>query len=393
MTSIVIAKTRCFVTLAAALLLGVASDVRADQAPPAANDYQIIHTFYQDNQGWYPNGSLVQTSDGWFYGTTGAGGQSDQGVLFRVKADGTYERVLSFNDPDQVGPLLPVAGLIHASDGLLYGTSAGGGEFFVWGTVYSFDPVTHAIVVLHSFGSNEDGIRPYAPLIQANDGNFYGTTYMGGKFNGGIVFKVSPTGEYATLHSFPNGATPLGALVQGRDGFLYGSTSAGGAFGLGTIFRMSLNGKTKTLHTFDGQAGDGCMPTSELVEDAKGYFWGTAMCGTKTSGQVFKINAKGKFIVVHNFRPTEGGGTGNGLILADDGAFYGTWYGTNSGAGGTVFKTLPNGKTTILHTFEPNEGEGASPVGKLTVGQDGLLYGVTISGYGNLGTIYSLPRP
>jgi len=144
-----------------------------------------------------------------------------------------------------------VAGLVQGSDSNFYGVAAhdglnGGGTAF---------KITSAgtLTVLHQFGAGVDGEEPSAGLVQARDGNFYGTTYRGGADGQGDFFRLSPGGVSANLHSFkggsnPNGGYPQANLLQGTDGWLYGTTTGGGDSGAGTVFRISTNGVYTTLH-------------------------------------------------------------------------------------------------------------------------------------------------
>jgi len=139
----------------------------------------------------------------------------------------------------------PDAGLIHAADGDFYGTTSGGGTNGQ-GTVFRITS-EGTLTTLHSF-SGPDGSQPYAGLIQSSDGNLYGTTEQGGglgcKGSGGCgtVFKVTPGGTVSTLYSFSgqDGSYPYAGLIQATDGNLYGTTSAGGANNKGTVFRLSM---------------------------------------------------------------------------------------------------------------------------------------------------------
>jgi uncharacterized repeat protein (TIGR03803 family) len=97
-----------------------------------------------------------------------------------------------------------------------------------------------------------DGSAPSGGLIQATDGNFYGTTRSGGIHGGGTIFKITPTGIFTTLYSFcaqgpscTDGEMPGGGLIQAGDGNLYGTTQLGGASancveGCGTVFKLDV---------------------------------------------------------------------------------------------------------------------------------------------------------
>jgi uncharacterized repeat protein (TIGR03803 family) len=103
---------------------------------------------------------------------------------------------------------------------------------------------------LHSFAL-ADGTYPLAGLIQAADGNLYGTTYEGGDNGLGTVFRITLSGKLTNLYSFAgtDGAKPSTRLVQATDRNLYGTTNSGGANGKGTVFKITPSGELTMLHT------------------------------------------------------------------------------------------------------------------------------------------------
>ena len=146
----------------------------------------------------------------------------------------------------------PGAGLVQASDGNFYGTTGSGGAGN-WGTVFKITP-SGTLTTLYSFCSQtncSDGANPWAGLVQATDGNFYGTARSGGNNNDdcvdstcGTMFKITPSGTLTTLYSFcsqtncSDGANPGAGVVQATDGNFYGTTGYAGAYGGGTVFRL-----------------------------------------------------------------------------------------------------------------------------------------------------------
>ena len=125
-----------------------------------------------------------------------------------------------------------------------------------------------AFTTLHSF-TGTDGDKSFAALLQANNGSLYGTTYFGGAHNDGEVFQVTTAGNVTTLHSFcsttgcSDGEYSYAVPVQGADGNFYGTTYLGGSKGDGTVFKMSPSGALKTLHSFAGS--DGSQPLAGLA--------------------------------------------------------------------------------------------------------------------------------
>jgi len=237
---------------------------------------------------------LVRGADGNFYGTTSAGGANDNslcpgdgvspgcGTVFKItpSVPVTFTVIYSFcsqtNCPDGD---FPETALLSAADGNLYGmTGAGGANGF--GTIYKIT-LGGKLTVLHNFASTENGCSNWcAPLIQATNGNFYGTAFGAGASRNGIVFKMTPAGAFTTIYNFcsqtncADGANP-NALMQATDGNLYGAAWDGGS-GSGTLFRITPEGALKTLHTFDGT--DGTAPEG-LAQATDGTLYGTTAFG------------------------------------------------------------------------------------------------------------------
>ena len=290
---------------------------------------------------------------------------------------------------------MPEAKLLKASDGNLYGTTCAGG-IYGQGSVFKVDAVRHFATVVSFAGS--DGECPAAELIQGSDGYLYGTTSSGGSnFFGaaGTIFRIStlPGGGMETLHVFQwndpaDGAYPFAGLIEAGAGLFYGTTEGGGAHGDGTVFMMDMNANpisVTVLHHFDGSvSGEGRFPTASLVED-NGVLYGTTLFGgTSDFGTIFSIDTGGfSFTTIHDF----GGGYAAypyaALVKVGD-YFYGTTQQLCSSQGnvllgcGTVFKTDATGAD-----FQPvyffRDGF-MSPVAPLLLGSDGALYGTAQAG-------------
>ena len=201
---------------------------------------------------------LIQASDGNLYGTNAFGGNyptcpdsAGCGTIFRITLDGALTTVYTFcqqtNCPDGAHPF---AGLLQASDGELYGTTAGtGAPVANAGTIFKIT-TEGAFTLLHTFGTlpnGADGANPMAGLIQATDGNFYGTTTFGADFGGGVIFQLTPAGVLTPLHHFcptnnrcPEGGGPYDSLFQATDGNFYGTAYGGYAPKFGSVFRLSM---------------------------------------------------------------------------------------------------------------------------------------------------------
>ncbi len=256
--------------------------------------------------------------------------------------------------------------------------------------------------MLYSFCSQTncaDGDDPFAPLLQAADKNFYGTTLDGGTKGYGTVFAITSAGTLTTLHSFrySDGASPVAGLIQAKNGNFYGTTLYGGAHGAGTVFEISAAGKLKTLHSF-GAAGDGANPYAALVQAADGTFYGTTYSGgAHGQGTVFAITAAGKMTTLYSFcsakKCSDGAAPYAGVIQATDGDFYGTTSQGGASNRGTVFAISAAGKLTSLHSFclKKNCVDGADPSGGLIQATNGIFYGTTTEGGANQdGTVFSL---
>ncbi len=305
--------------------------------------------------GGLPVGGLVQGTDGNFYGTTAAGGiyggdcgSEGCGTVFKITPQGKLTTLYMFEGADGLGPS---TSLVQGSDGNFYGTTAVGGIYLSdcglngCGTVFKITP-QGTLTTLHSFCSEpncSDGSSPRAALVQASDGNFYGTTSaVEGQecySDCGTVFRITPSGDLTTLHTFSgfDGTSPQAALVQASDGNFYGTTVAGGRgcrAGCGTVFKITFGGVLTTLYYFfcDQQdCSDGAAPYAGLVQASDGSFYGTATFGginVDGDGTVFRITPGGVLTTLYKFCAEylcmDGGVPYAGLVQAGDGKFYGT---------------------------------------------------------------------
>ena len=239
--------------------------------------------------------------------------------------------------------------------------------------------------VLHSF-SGSDGSGPNGNLLLDGAGNLYGTTTTGGSFGDGTIFKLSPTGDFALLHSFTGGSDgrvpETGLTLDPATGDLYGTTSGGGANGWGGVFKLTSAGALVVLHDFN-QAADGTSPNATLTRDAQGNFYGTtADDGAHGNGAVFELAANGSFNILHAFGSTEGRESVGRLLLHGTN-LYGV---TVEGGGGTgsIFEFALGGTFTTLYAMHAGEGLG----GGVARDRKGNLYGAYF-GDGN-GYVYRL---
>lgn len=380
--------------------------------------------------GGEPVASLIQGTDGNFYGTTLSGGTANVGTIFKVTPSGTFTNLHMFTGATGSGVgYYPYAGLTQHTDGMLYGetnglfdeaaaaiTNAGFGAPFkisTTGTGYT------KFFNFSGPSQTNKGRTPKGALVLASDGSFYGTTEFGGagaasSMGHGTLFRMSPAGIMTYLVDFSNngssnkGSQPNARLVDGGDGFLYGSTFDGGASDAGTLFKIKVsNGAFTTLAQFTGNSGTtpGKNPTDALFVASDGNIYGTTVNGGSLGwGTVFRLTSGGTVTTLVHFTNLTGGAQGaapfGGLAQGNDGNLYGTTrYGGESASTdhGTIYRLTPGGVLTPrLIDFSGTTGsfKGRGPVGGLIKGADGHLYGTTLQGGSGpdngYGTVYRL---
>jgi uncharacterized repeat protein (TIGR03803 family) len=365
---------------------------------------------FDNTHGANPEAGLVQALNGNFYGTTYNGGVRGYGTVFQITPSGTLTMLHSFCPQTKCKDgVNPVGGLVQTTNGDFYGTTNGGGANGSYGTVFQITP-SGTLTTLYSFCAQSgctDGEYPYAGLIQAANGNFYGTTAGGGVHgDNGTVFQITPSGTLTTLYSFcarPNcadGQLPKAGLVQATNGNFYGTTKNGGANGdSGSVFEITPSGTLTTLYSFcaviNCTAGAGANPYAGLVEAANGDFYGTTAGGGVQSdyGTVFQITPSGTLTTLLSFDGTDGAYPYAGLVQATDGNFYGTTQFGGANAKGTVFQITPSGTLTTLYSFCAQTGctDGEGPNAVLIQATDGDFYGTTeYGGTNNAGVVFSL---
>lgn len=302
----------------------------------------------------------------------------------------------------------PEANLINLN-GTLYGTTAGGGSgglYNGYGTVFSISP-SGKEKVLYSFKGGTDGATPQAALVALN-GVLYGTTFAGGgpgcegTYDGcGVVFSVTLTGKEKVLHRFGfrgspgDGIQPSVPLVAvGK--YLYGTTYFGGAYREGTIFRVSTEGKEQIVHDFHAATAnhDGAYPMAGLI-NVDGVLYGTATEGQGryyNGGAVFKITTSGQETILYNFGDTRDGGLKPAApLLAVGDHLYGTTSAGGASGHGVVFTLSTTGEDEhLIYTFGDHSDDGTAPeTGLISV--DNVLYGTTSTGGSDGGgTLFSL---
>ncbi len=368
-----------------------------------AQTFKTLDSF-DSTDGAFPWATLVQGSDGNFYGTTQNGGNtacaSGCGTIFKISPNGTLT-TFTF---DGTNGSQPFAGLVQAANGDFYGVTTGGGANNV-GTVFKFTP-NGGLTTLYNFSVNT-GYAPQGGLVLASDGNFYGTASSGGPAAGecdpgcGTIFKITPKGQYTTLHNFngiPDGGNPLATMTQAPNGKLYGTASdLGNAGSYGTVFTITPAGNFTVVHQFDNT--DGAYPFGGLILGADRNFYGQTDLGGASKfgsyGTVYKMTPAGKVTTLHSFEQTDGDNPVSNLVQGTDGNFYGTAsYGGKHPNFGTVFKITSSGTFTTLHNFDSTDG--SYPYAGLIQATNGKFYGATFGGGSSTacsfgcGTVFSL---
>jgi uncharacterized repeat protein (TIGR03803 family) len=292
------------------------------------------------------DGFVIVGSDGNVYGTDPGGGDSNGGTFFEITSAGVVSVLYNFcslaNCADGSGPGV----VLQGSNGNFYGvTAAGGTGQHSSGTVFQITPsgVLTTIYNFCSLTNCADGSGPLT-LVEGSDGNFYGATGQGATNSDGTVFQITPSGTLTTLYRFcslancVDGQYPAG-LIQATNGNLYGTTNSGGTQNRGTVFQLTPSGTLKTLHNFCSSANcaDGNGYGSYLIQGRDGNFYGTTQTGGALTrnycpdgcGTLFQLTPGGVLSTLFHFCTQSACTDGNepvGIVQASDGSFYGTTY-------------------------------------------------------------------
>ncbi|HWY19687.1 MAG TPA: choice-of-anchor tandem repeat GloVer-containing protein [Candidatus Acidoferrum sp.] len=288
--------------------------------------FQQIHS-YDLTDGSEPNAGVTLASDGTFYGTTGLGGNAGLGVLFRISATGAYTVLHEFAGGTEGA--VPGSAPIDGLDGNLYGTTYGNATTV--STIYKYTLASGTFATIYQFNNQAEGSNVVASLLRGTDGNLYGTAYQGGSAGCGALFKLSTNGTLLWDYSFPcqpGGSSPIAPLIQATDGNFYGTTYQGGAYvyNYGTVFKLTTAGVVSILYSFQGFLNnDGAFPFGGLVQGSDGNLYGSTGGGGGRLGHgtLFQISTAGAYQQIHVFTNT---GTDPLAALMQDtsGLFYGT---------------------------------------------------------------------
>ena len=294
-----------------------------------------VKVLYQFPGSGGPQGGLTLGTDGYLYGTTRFNGSSNEGTVFKIATDGTgYKTLYSFKPG--ISGYQPFSAPIQGVDGNFYGTTAYGRTTGLTGSVYKMTP-SGFLTTLYEF-DNTHGRLPTA-LIQGTDGNFYGTTVSGGTLTGtasinGVIFKMTPAGHLVWVHNFTgtDGAVPYGPIIQARDGNFYGTTKSGGSSGYGVVYKITPAGVYKVLFNFNATAGPGTNPYAGLVQATDGKFYGAAVTALAGHGILYQITLAGAYTTAYTFTPTTGQLPFVSLFQNTNGILYSDTYGGGTGS-------------------------------------------------------------
>jgi uncharacterized repeat protein (TIGR03803 family) len=316
-----------------------------------AGKLSVIHDFCQDDctDGGAPFSGLTLGVNGNFYGTTTQDLVNHGGTVYEITPAGVVTPLISFTGGDEEGT--PYGPVLQAN-GNFYGITALGGTDGD-GTAYQLTPAGK-LTTLHTFtgkDGNQAGLIPES-LLMGTDGNFYGVNPYGSENNNtcGTIFKITLKGALSTLYSFSNtseqGCGPVDGLVQAANGNFYGTAVGGGTANDGVIFKMTPTGTLTVLYNFCSadDCADGSEPNAGMILGTDGNFYGTTISGgAHNDGTIFQMTAAGKVTVLYSFCSQSGCADGenpySGLIQSTDGNFYGTTSDGGGGLnGGTAFK-------------------------------------------------------
>lgn len=303
------------------------------------------------------------------------------GIALLLAANGSGQQLQTLYGFAQP-PGNPAGGVVQGPDGNFYGTTYEGGAFG-YGSV--FRVTTNGVLTDLVDFNTVNGSYPYAGLVSDTNGNFYGTTQHGGTPGYGTVFRVTTTGALTTLTNFypAIGANPSAALIWGNDGNLYGTTVNGGTNNDGTVFQITTNGVLTTLFSFSG--ANGANPAASLFLARDGNFYGTTEHGGIGLGAVFRLTPDGTLTALGSFDYLNNGAFPICNLVEDDA---GNLYGTASAGGGvgtgsgTLFEIPATNNQVIIGLVTFSGSLGTSPNSGMVAGASNIFYGTT------LGTVY-----
>ncbi|HRG57687.1 MAG TPA: T9SS type A sorting domain-containing protein [Bacteroidia bacterium] len=366
----------------------------------SGNNFQKTHDFSAGYIGKRPIGELTEYAPGEFYGTTTKGGDYDKGTIFKYDLNnGTYNVIYHFGNNSAEGET-PRTKLLKANNGKMYGIAVEGGANND-GVLFEID-INGNYTVKYSFsfvnGAYYDTLNvDYSySVVQATDGNIYGTTITGGIYDGGVLYKFDGNGDnYVKLLDFNtslvggNGFNPMGSMVLTPNNKLYGTTYRGGnAANAGTIFSYDYIGNSYTvIHNFQDIPLDPKNPNGNLTYH-NGKLWGSCpLGGTNNHGLLYSIDTTGgAFIDTYSF-DSNTGSEPTGLMsfgnaqLGLDTLFGITHSGGDFGDGATFYYVPSNGNYTYFSFNDVVDANGNSTKsGIIQSSLDNHFYGLVERG-------------
>lgn len=356
--------------------------------------------------GSNPRAPLVADGQGFFWGTTPAGGSGDFGTAFKVgTSTGAFTSVFAFTGKSGTHPGQgSAAALVLEPAGTLLGVSPRIQNFngTVEGSIYRITPSTGAVTALLQFTGRAGaapGTDPLSTLTPVGSGIYRGTTFLGGTAGRGTVYQFNAAAATASTVANllgteppPSGAVPVGKLVSDGLGFLWGVTEKNGLFGHGTIFKLNVASRAITTMV-DFTGANGSAPVHELVLHA-GFLWGVTPEGGPATGggagTVFKVNpATGAFTSIAGFEFNTGPQEPGGALLPDGaGALWGCATAGGTHDRGAIYKVdVATGAVSVAVSFrqDPDDAPAATPLGfkptgALALATDGRIWGATLLG-------------
>ncbi|MDE2125053.1 MAG: hypothetical protein KGJ62_00500 [Armatimonadetes bacterium] len=326
-------------------------------------------------EGYPPAAGLLSAGGASFYASMLQGGVAGYGSVDSIDHSGAVTVVQSLLPGDGANPSYP---LFRAQDGSVYGvTQASTSTLFP--VVYRISPAG-VYSVLYTFPA---GNQLTSGVILASDGNLYGcgSIVVGAGSTVSALYRLTTAGVLSVVHTFNpgdlTGYEPSGQVLQASDHNLYGSTYLGGLDNLGVVYRITLAGAITTVHSFDGT--DGAYPSGVVAINSGSISGACTTGGANLNGVLFQttIGNSPQFSVLHNFSAFEGSPLGY-AVSASDGALYGVTQNGGANSVGAVYRCDLSGDFRLLRSFSLFV-DGGSPVGPLSeLGGD--LYGLTQSG-------------
>jgi uncharacterized repeat protein (TIGR03803 family) len=380
-----------------------------------AQTITVLHSFADNSGGTTPVGGVTLDRAGNLYGTTSGIVSDSPSTAFKMSHAGSgwiFNILYTFNHPND--PIEVYAPVVFGPDGALYGTGYGGGQNTL-GAVFSLQPPTTVcksvscpwtLTTLYSFEFGNDAIHPYlGSLVFDSAGNIYGTTYSGGTFVRGTVFKLTRSSNGWTesvLYSFSGGSDgdfPYNGVALDSAGNVYGTTSEGGEHGFGTVYELSPSGSgwtETTLYAFTG-GDDGATPIGSVAVDAQGNLYGTTTSdGGSENGTVWELspsNGGWAFTVLHSFAAGQyrGGGPWATPTLDAAGNIYGTARSTGDPGFGEAFTLTSTGGGWINTSYYFDGENGQWPECSVALDASGNLYGTSmLGGAGDWGAVWEI---